>query len=204
MLGPKVWYISYLSCLTLKQTTAWFCTIVRTKTMSSETLTWNPTASSASPRGEWNYCCRGKWCWWLKIAKIIMTLVLACHLLLIFQIQSFGFEHRRNCDDACGPGLYVSLGVRWRTFPTDTKHTFGFMCLFTWLKCSFCLSSRHWRWRQVRFLFIQLWAFYCFNIHHLWNETWNIYFYKDDLCFCLSPKCVFLKEVTLNKEPDRQ
>ena len=46
--------------LTQKQTTDWLVTIVRTKTMFSETLTWNPTASSASPRGECNYWCHCK------------------------------------------------------------------------------------------------------------------------------------------------
>ena len=71
---------------------------------------------------------------------MIMTLVLACHLLLIFQIQSFGFEHRRNCDNACGPGLYVSLGRRSRMFDTDINNTFGFMRLLCWLKCVFCLN----------------------------------------------------------------
>ena len=61
--------------------------------------------------------------------------------LLNFQIQSFCFEHCRNSDNACGPGLYVSLGLCSQIFCTDSNNTFGFMRLFLcWLKSAICLN----------------------------------------------------------------
>ena len=120
--------------------------------------------------------------------------------LLNFQIQSFCFEHCRNSDNSRGPGLYVSLGVRWRTFPTDTKHTFGFICLFGWLKCSFCLSSRHWRWTQVRFLFIQLWAFYIASKSTICEMRHGIYIStKMTFVFACCQKVYFRRKLNLGQ-----